>query len=223
MTDRTDTGGSFRNLTAEALIRWSTVAVVVIVALGAAIVSYRHAYDLVLAHGETGLTAAIVPATVDGMIYASSMVLLLTARRGGRGSWLAYLGLALGIVATIAANVAHGVDHGRVGAVVAAWPAVALVVSYETLMAIVRAGRPADHPGEFEQDATGCQCDTTVAPVARTRMDAALAAIADGMSQRAAADEFKLDRNRLRTAVNEAAEADGTVAELRPADAEESA
>ncbi len=50
--------------------------------------------------------------------------------------------LAVRIAATLAANVAHGpghgLGHGPVGAVVAAWPAVALVGSYELLMMIIR-------------------------------------------------------------------------------------
>jgi hypothetical protein len=46
--------------------------------------------------------------------------------------------LGLGIVATLAANVAHGLGHGIIGAVVAAWPALALVGSYELLMVILR-------------------------------------------------------------------------------------
>ena len=41
--------------------------------------------------------------------------------------------LALGIVATLAANMAQGWSHGPVGAVIAAWPAVSLVGSYELL------------------------------------------------------------------------------------------
>jgi hypothetical protein len=45
--------------------------------------------------------------------------------------------LGLGIVATLAANVAHGLGHGIIGAAVAAWPAVALVGSYELLMVII--------------------------------------------------------------------------------------
>jgi hypothetical protein len=40
-----------------------------------------------------------------------------------------------------AANVAHGLGHGLSGAVVAAWPAVALVGSYELLMVIIRSGQ----------------------------------------------------------------------------------
>jgi hypothetical protein len=46
--------------------------------------------------------------------------------------------LGLGITATLAANVAHGLERGIIGAVVAAWPTVALVGSYELLMMIIR-------------------------------------------------------------------------------------
>lgn len=55
----------------------------------------------------------------------------------------------LGIVATLAANMAQGWSHGPVGAVIAAWPAVSLVGSYELLVWIIRtaaAGEPARVP-----------------------------------------------------------------------------
>jgi hypothetical protein len=52
---------------------------------------------------------------------------------------LAKWSLGIGIVATIGANLAHGLGHGVVGALVSAWPALALVGSYELLMALVRA------------------------------------------------------------------------------------
>ena len=91
------------------------------------------------AHGETGWTARLVPLTVDGLIYASSMVMLDSARREVPVPALARWLLGLGIAATLAANVAHGLGHGGpVGAAVAAWPAVALVGSYELLMMIIR-------------------------------------------------------------------------------------
>lgn len=54
---------------------------VVGVAAVAAVASYEHAFDLVQAHGEVGWTARLVPLTVDGLIYASSMVMLDSARR----------------------------------------------------------------------------------------------------------------------------------------------
>ena len=46
--------------------------------------------------------------------------------------------LGLGIIATLVANVAHGLGDGIIGALVAAWPAVALVGSYELPMMIIR-------------------------------------------------------------------------------------
>jgi hypothetical protein len=122
----------------DTAIRWSTAAAVIGVAIVAAVVSYEHAYALVHAHGETGWTAHLIPLTVDGLIWASSMVLLDSARRSARVPALARWLLGLGIAATLAANVAHGLGHGPIGAAVAAWPAVALVGSYELLMVIVR-------------------------------------------------------------------------------------
>jgi hypothetical protein len=78
----------------------------------------------------------MVPLTVDGLIYASSMVMLDAARRKTPAPALARRLLGLGIAATLAANVAHGWGHGPAGAAVAAWPALALVGSYELLMII---------------------------------------------------------------------------------------
>jgi hypothetical protein len=124
-------------------IRWSTAAAVIGVAVVAAVVSYEHAYALVRAHGETGWTAHLIPLTVDGLIWASSMVMLDSARRGVRVPTLARWLLGLGIAATLAANVAHGLGHGPVGAAVGAWPAVALVGSYELLMMVIRSSQAA--------------------------------------------------------------------------------
>src|SRR3984957_13590795 len=123
---------------ADRIIRWTTAVAVTGVAAVAAVVSYEHADDLVRAHGETGWTARLIPLTVDGLIYASSMVMLDSARRGVRVPALARWLFGLGIVATLAANVAHGLGHGIMGAAVAAWPAVALVGSYELLMMVIR-------------------------------------------------------------------------------------
>jgi hypothetical protein len=66
------------------------------------------------------------------------MVMLDSVRRGVPVPSLARWLLGLGIAATLAANVAHGLGHGPTGAAVGAWPAVALVGSYELLMMIVR-------------------------------------------------------------------------------------
>lgn len=62
------------------LIRITTAVAVVAVAGVAAIISYQHAYELVTTHGETGLTAHLLPFTVDGLIWAASMVVLDASR-----------------------------------------------------------------------------------------------------------------------------------------------
>jgi Protein of unknown function (DUF2637) len=61
-------------------IRLSTAAAVLAVAGIAAYVSYWHAYAVVRAYGETGITARLEPATIDGLVWASSMVVLYAAR-----------------------------------------------------------------------------------------------------------------------------------------------
>lgn len=119
-------------------IRASATAAVLGVAGIAAYVSYQHAYQVIAAHGETGPTARLEPATIDGLVYCSSMVILYAARHQLRAPGLARWLLALGIAATLAANLAHGWSHGPVGAAVAAWPAASLVGSYELLLWLIR-------------------------------------------------------------------------------------
>ena len=119
-------------------IRVSTAAVVLAVAGVAAYISYWHAYAVVREYGERGVTALLEPATIDGLVYASSMVILYAARHRLPVPRLARWMLALGIAASLAVNVAQGWSHGLVGAVVAAWPAVALVGAYELLAWMIR-------------------------------------------------------------------------------------
>jgi hypothetical protein len=111
----------------DRLIRITTALAVLMVASVAAIISYQHAYELVTTHGETGFTARLLPFTVDGLIWAASMVALDASRRNQPVPRLALWSLAAGIVATVGANLAHGLGHGPVGALVSSWPAVALI------------------------------------------------------------------------------------------------
>ena len=65
----------------DRLIRITTALAVVAVAAAGAIISYQHAYELVRSHGESGGTARLLPFTVDGLIWAASMVVLDGSRR----------------------------------------------------------------------------------------------------------------------------------------------
>ena len=82
----------------DRLIRITSALAVIAVAGVAAIISYQHAYELVRSHGESGVTARRLPFTVDGLIWAASMVILDASRPNqpvprlaawslGRASW----------------------------------------------------------------------------------------------------------------------------------------
>jgi Protein of unknown function (DUF2637) len=150
-------------------IRLSTAAAVLAVAGIAAYVSYWHAYAVVRAHGESGITARLEPATIDGLVYASSMVVLYAARHRVPVPSLARWLLGLGIAATLTANMAQGWSHGLVGAVVAAWPAVSLVGSYELLVWLIRTSGtaeprpPAGHLGDAAAYRAAARSATTAA------------------------------------------------------------
>jgi hypothetical protein len=102
--------------------------------------------------------ARLLPLTVDGPIYASSMVMLDSARRRTPVPALARWLLGVGIAATLAANVAHGLGHALTGAAVAAWPAVVLVGSYELPMMVIRSSQiPADCTPDTEHNADPLQ------------------------------------------------------------------
>ena len=61
---------------ADPLIRITTALAVASVAAVAAVISYRHAYELVTTHGETGLTARPLPSITDRLILAAPMLIL---------------------------------------------------------------------------------------------------------------------------------------------------
>jgi hypothetical protein len=88
-----------------------------------------------------------------------SAIRLSTAAAVAR--WL----LALGIAATLTANMAQGWSHGPVGAVVAAWPAVSLVGSYELLVWLIRTCGAADPRPSAEHLGASAACRAAPHPV----------------------------------------------------------
>lgn len=173
-----------------------------------AIISYRHGLEVVHATGTRDFVAYLVPLVPDLMIFASSLALLEAAQQGAPRPKLAVGALAFGIVATVAMNVASGWHHGYGGALVSALAPVALVLSYETLMGMVRRGRQQSDTNEPE--ATDDAVAACPHGVADTAEDAALAAylhhrdcLRDGTSQRTVADAFDVNRNKLGALVRE--------------------
>ena len=194
----------------DRLIRITTALAVVAVAVVAAIISYQHAYELVRSHGESGVTARLLPFAVDGLIWAAFMVVLNASRRNQPIPRLAAWSLGAGIVATVGANLAHGVGHGPVGVLVSAWPALALVGSFELLMMLIRTGR-GTRPGEAEpepwhqvvpplvqQAPPELAAAPTLEQTVRARHEA-------GHSQRAIARELNIDRRKVKRILDQAA------------------
>jgi Protein of unknown function (DUF2637) len=190
----------------DRLIRVTTALAVATVAAVAAVISYRHAYELVSTHGETGVTARLVPFTVDGLILAASMLILDASRRNQQAPPLARWCLGAGIAATIGASLAHG----PIGALVSAWPALALAGSFELLMTLVRTGRGANLasvPSTPECQPISVQ--ELPAPPALPQgpsLEQTVRAWHEaGHSQRAIARELNLDRRKVKRIIDQAA------------------
>lgn len=113
-----------------------TIASVSIVAAVAAIASYVHMHQLATEAGE-GWRAHLLPLSVDGMLVAASMVMLVRRRGGEPAGVLPWVGLVLGLVASLAANVAAA-EGTVLSWIVSGWPPLALAVSFELLIRITR-------------------------------------------------------------------------------------
>jgi hypothetical protein len=194
----------------DRLIRITTATAVATVAAVAAVISYRHAYELVSNHGETGLTARLVPFTVDGLILAASMLILDANRRNHPGPPLARWCLGAGITATIGANLAHGLGHGPIGALVSAWPALALAGSFELLTTLIRTG----HDHEIRPNSTLLLSQQPQIPSRGASAELATASSLEqtvrswheaGHSQRAIARELHLDRRKIKRIIDDTA------------------
>lgn len=120
--------------------RIATISSVLVVAAVAAIVSYAHMYELAVRSGESW-RAWLIPLSVDGMLVAATAAIVDRRRVREPAGWVPWLGLTLGIGASLAANIAAARPE-LVAQIVAGWPPVALAVSIETLVVVLRGTSP---------------------------------------------------------------------------------
>lgn len=123
-------------------VRAVTIVSVSVVAVVAAVVSYVHMHELAEHAGEEW-RSLLVPLSVDGLLVAASMVMLVRRQQGEKVGILPWLGVALGLVASLGANVLSVGElswANLVPIIVSAWPPVALALSVEFLL-IVTGGR----------------------------------------------------------------------------------
>jgi len=118
-------------------VRHTTTMAVVLVALVAGVGSYEHMRSLAESVGE-GWRAWLLPFSVDGLAVAASMTMLVRRRAGLPAGALAWCALLLGLGASLAANVAAA-EPTLAGRLVAAWPPIGLLLSYELLMQQIKA------------------------------------------------------------------------------------
>ncbi|MGC4952698.1 hypothetical protein ACLQ2P_05685 [Actinomadura citrea] len=129
------------------------------------------------------------------------MVILDASRRKHPAPPLAKWSLAVGIVATVGANVAHGATHGPIGAIVSAWPALALVGSFELLMTLTRSAARGDllrdeERTEPEQPRT--EVEQTPEHAVLDEYRASLNGPGRPVSQRHLAEKYGIDRRKVR-------------------------
>lgn len=120
--------------------RIATAAVIAVAAV-AATSSFAHQMELAEMAGEEW-RAALWPISIDGMVVASSMVLLSRRRAGEPAGALTWLALLAGVGASLAANVAAA-EPTLLGRAVAGWSPLALLLSFEMLLRIRSTKRPA--------------------------------------------------------------------------------
>jgi len=121
--------------TSTRLVRNMSAAIVAGIAAWS---SYRHMVTVALNVGEQPQVAYVLPLSVDGMLVVASVAMVDDRRSGRTVRWSARLAFAVGVLASLAANVSAA--HPSIGArIVAAWPALALLLTVELLS---RAGKP---------------------------------------------------------------------------------
>ncbi|GAA2801693.1 DUF2637 domain-containing protein [Saccharopolyspora taberi] len=109
-------------------------ACTLLVAAGAAYVSYRHGREFALRFGADTTTATLWPLIVDGLLTTATIELWKASHHHrATGRWKAWLSFALGIGLSLCANIASAPELNAFSIAVAACPPLALLLSVELL------------------------------------------------------------------------------------------
>lgn len=107
--------------------------------------SYWHQVHVASMAGERGELPYVLPLSVDGLLVVASVAMVDARTEGRKPSWKTKLGFAIGIAASVGANVMSA-QPTVLGRVVAAWPAVALLLVVEILSSRGRKLKDTDTP-----------------------------------------------------------------------------
>lgn len=183
----------------------------------ASAVSYEHEYVLARANGQVRWVAALVPFTLDGMIFTAGAALLWAAMHGVRGFtrlWQPGGVMAAGIAATIAANYYSDVRTPWLGRGVSASTGVAVVLMSAVafwLLGEVRREAGGETGGN-PQPAVSCSCPPPPVTLSEALLlaRAQLRETGERYGEEALADRFGVTRHLVRQALA------GTVAPQPP-------
>jgi hypothetical protein len=95
--------------------------------------SYSHIFSLARDHHQDIVSAALLPLAGDGVVIASSWVMLAAAKKNEPVPLRARLTFWGGVAATLAANGAYGLPHGLASALLSLWPVAAYLGCMEML------------------------------------------------------------------------------------------
>lgn len=113
------------------LLTMAGITVATAVAGVAGYVSWGHIVAVSRTHGESA--AAWIPVSVDGTMLAGTVMAAVDRIRGYKPRVWSLIGLWLGSFGTVAFNIASAIGRDWVAMIIAAVPAVALLVTVETL------------------------------------------------------------------------------------------
>jgi hypothetical protein len=181
------------------VIAGAATAVLCVVAASAVTVGSARAYALARGHGMDGPAAVLVAVSVGGLIVAASLVLLREARNGPGVPEMAENMLWLGSAVMAAADITSGARYGLLGAIIAAWPAVAFFGTVEMALELVHRARRHRH------EASPAPAPAASGEVKHAVRVAYLASVQAGqpLSQRTMAARFGLSRHKIRQLVPE--------------------
>jgi hypothetical protein len=115
-------------------------------------VSYWHQAEVAKLAGERDEIAHLLPLSVDGLLIVASVAMVDARAEGRKPSWKTKVGFAVGIAASIGANVMSA-QPTWLGRIVAAWPALALLLVVEILASKGRRIREAAAKAEAAEPA----------------------------------------------------------------------
>lgn len=120
---------------------WIAVVAVIVVAVVAGVVSYDHLHTVAIAAGEQSWIAKLVPLSADGLLVSASLSAFVAKWQDRKVHGMTKLSLAVGLSASVAANIASpfvgtltGTGQDILAAIVGAWPAIALALSFEEVL-----------------------------------------------------------------------------------------